>query len=87
MEEKISMWELDTTTKISDDLACLGIIAAIHAPHGIIIHFKSDEDMNLYKIAGKFKENYYLMFLGPNDKLENVNLNTVISPGKAVYGH
>ena len=80
MDDKISLWAEDYTYYLKCDLESLGIKAEIYDPHGIIVKFKSEEDLTFYKIAGRFKESYYLLFLGPKHNVEDVNLNTVISP-------
>jgi len=62
--KKQSLWARDMTVVIFEDLDSLDIDAKIyHGAAGLIIYFKSQEDMNLYKLVGKYVENYYLLFV------------------------
>lgn len=69
--------EYFTSKEIQEDLNRLGISAIIdeEPTAGIfttyIINFRTNEDMNLYKIAGTIKEDYYIKFslLGPKSNV------------------
>ena len=80
MEDKISLWAEDFTHHLKCDLESLGISAEIYAPHGIIVKFESEDDMNFYKVSGRFKEEYYLMLVGPDFIVDKANLKTILSP-------
>lgn len=88
MEEKLSVWSEDFTIGIRSDLDRLGIDAKIYVPHGVIVQFYSEDDMNFYKVSGQFVEDYYLIFVGPEFNVRDEELvDYQFSTKRIDYGH